>query len=87
MVAITTDSFHANRAWTAQEGFGFRILSDFWPHGAVASDYGCFNDTVGCALRVTYVVDQAGIVRAIISPEDMGQPRDFGSYQEALAAI
>jgi mycoredoxin-dependent peroxiredoxin len=87
VVAISTDSHHANRVWTAQEGFEFKILSDFWPHGGVAQAYGCFNEQVGCAMRATYVLDEDGIVRAIVSTESLGQARQFGSYQEALAAI
>ena len=87
VVAISCDPHHANRAWTEQEGFGFKILSDFWPHGAVSQAYGCFNDQVGCAMRATYVLDEEGIVRAIVSTESLGQPREFDSYQEALAAL
>lgn len=87
VVAISADHFFSNRAWTAQEGFGFRILSDYWPHGAVAREYGCFNEAVGCAMRATYVLDEEGIVRAVISTEEIGQPREFDSYQEALAAL
>ncbi len=87
VVAISVDSHHANREWSAREGFEFKLLSDFWPHGAVAQAFGCFNDQVGCAMRATYVLDEQGIVRAIISTESIGQAREFGSYQEALAAI
>ncbi|MDH4116146.1 MAG: peroxiredoxin [Acidimicrobiia bacterium] len=87
VVAISCDHLMANKAWSDKEGFGFRILSDYWPHGAVAQAYGCFNEKVGCAMRATYVLDEDGIVRAIISSEELGQPREFTSYQEALAAI
>lgn len=87
VVAISVDSHHANRVWSEQEGFGFKLLSDFWPHGAVAQAYGCFNEKVGCAMRATYVLDEEGIVRAIISTEEIGQPREFDSYQAALAAL
>ena len=37
------------------------VLSDFWPHGAVASAYGVFNDDTGFANRGTFVVDRAGV--------------------------
>lgn len=87
VVAISCDHFYSNRAWTEQEGFDFRILSDYWPHGAVARAYGCFDEQIGCAVRATYVLDDQAIVRAIISTENIGQAREFGSYQEALAAI
>ena len=87
VVAITCDTFFSNAAWTKQEGFGFKILSDYWPHGATAQAYGCFDDRAGSAIRSTYVLDAEGIVRAIISSESLGQAREFDSYQEALAAI
>jgi len=87
VVAISCDHFYSNRAWTEQEGFGFKILSDYWPHGEVAKAYGCFNKAFGFAMRATYVLDANGIVRAIISTDDLGHPREFDSYQEALAAI
>lgn len=87
VVAISCDHFFSNHAWAEKEGFGFRILSDYWPHGAVARAFGCFNEQVGCAMRATYVLDEESIVRAIISTEEIGQAREFDNYQEALAAI
>ncbi len=87
VVAISCDHFYSNRAWTEQEGFGFKILSDHWPHGAVSRAYGCFDEQIGCAIRATYVLDETGIIRAIISTENIGQARSFDSYQEALASI
>ena len=87
VVAVSCDHFYSNRAWTEQEGFGFRILSDYWPHGAVARAYGCFDEQIGCAVRATYVLDEEGIVRAVISTENLGQAREFDSYQQALTAI
>jgi peroxiredoxin len=87
VVAVSCDPFHAIRVWSEQENFGFTLLSDFWPHGEVARAYGCFNEKAGCAMRATYVLDEEGIVRAIISTEELGQPREFDSYQEALASL
>src|SRR5688572_13213433 len=37
IVAITTTPRPSVKAWSEQNGFLFPILSDFWPHGAVAS--------------------------------------------------
>ena len=41
----------------------FPVLSDFWPHGATAQAYGCFNEQVGVAMRASYILDADGIVR------------------------
>jgi peroxiredoxin len=87
VVAISVDHFYSNRAWAAREGFGFKLLSDYWPHGAVARAYGCFNEDIGCANRATYVLDPDGIVRAIISSDSIGEARQLSTYQEALASL
>jgi peroxiredoxin len=87
VVAISVDHRFANRAFAEQQGFGFRVLSDYWPHGAVAQAYGCFNEKVGCANRATYVLDEEGVVRAIVASEQIGQAREFAGYAEALASF
>ncbi len=42
LLGISVDTKHALRVFAAQEGLGFDLLSDFWPHGAVAQEYGVF---------------------------------------------
>src|SRR5580698_6013167 len=45
------------------------LLTDFWPHGAVAREYGVFDEDRGVALRGTFVIDKAGIVRwKVVNP-------------------
>ncbi|HKY48714.1 MAG TPA: redoxin domain-containing protein [Acidimicrobiia bacterium] len=83
---ITTDTLHSNRRWAEDQGFEFPILSDFWPHGAVAQAYGCFNPAIGVAMRSTYVLDEAGVVREIIATDRLDVPRDFGEYERALGS-
>jgi peroxiredoxin len=87
VVAITCDTVFANRAWSAQNGFEFPVLSDFWPHGVVTSAYGAFDDKAGVANRWTFVLDATGIVREIINTESRKIPREFDAYVAALAAI
>jgi peroxiredoxin len=41
----------------------FPLLSDFWPHGAVASAYGVFDPDRGVARRSSFAIDRDGIVR------------------------
>ena len=55
VLAISCDSRHAQKQWATQQGFTFPVLSDFWPHGAVARAYGVFNEQLGCANRATFV--------------------------------
>ena len=87
VVAITTDTVFANRKWSEENQFGFPVLSDFWPHGAVTEAYGTFDDRVGAANRSTYVLDAEGIVRAIVATESRRDAREFDEYVKALEAI
>ncbi|MDX1448494.1 MAG: redoxin domain-containing protein [Acidimicrobiia bacterium] len=86
VVVVTCDSFGSNGAWARSEGVTYPVLSDFWPHGAVARAYGCFNEDLGVANRTTYVIDGEGIVREIIEAPSFGMAREIGSYTEALAS-
>ena len=40
-----------------------RILSDFWPHGKTAMDYGLFIEEYGISQRANVIVDENGVVR------------------------
>ncbi len=87
VVAVTCDTVPSNAKWSDINGFEFPVLSDFWPHGQVAQAYGAFNEELGCANRVTYVLDSDGVVRDIIASEGLGTAREFSLYTKALAAI
>jgi peroxiredoxin (alkyl hydroperoxide reductase subunit C) len=87
VVAITCDTPFANGAWSQQNGFGFPVLSDFWPHGEVCKAYGAFNEATGSANRTTFVLDEAGVVRRIIATESLGVIREYDAYVEALGKI
>ncbi len=87
VVAITTNPLFSNKAWSDQNGFGFPVLSDFWPHGAVTDAYGAFDPTVGAAFRTTYVLDADGVVRAVVTTESRKFAREFDDYVAALEAI
>jgi peroxiredoxin len=86
LVAVSTDPVFALKAWQQAEGYGFDLLSDFWPHGAVARAYGVLDEDNGHALRGSFLVDAGGVVRwAIVNPR--GQRRDLDAYRAALAEI
>lgn len=86
LLGISVDTKHALRVFAEQEGLGFDLLSDFWPHGAVAQAYGVFLPERGMATRATFVLDREGIVRwAIVNGP--GQARDPQDYRDALAGI
>ena len=86
LLGISVDTKHALRAFKAAEGLGYDLLSDFWPHGAVAQEYGVFLPERGMATRASFVIDREGVVRwAVVGgPGDVRNPDD---YRAALAEI
>jgi peroxiredoxin len=86
LIAISCDPMHAQRAFAEQEGYKFPVLSDFWPHGAVATAYGVFQEARGCATRGTFVIDKEGILRWQVV-NGMGDARNIVDYKAAIAAL
>jgi mycoredoxin-dependent peroxiredoxin len=86
LLTISTDAMYALRAYADREGFTFPMLQDFWPHGEVASSYGVFEPNVGVALRGTFIIDKAGVVRWTVT-NPIGDARDLDDYRAALAAL
>ena len=84
VVAVSCDAMFTQRVYAEQEGLAFPVLSDFWPHGAVASAYGVFDDGLGAALRGTFLVDKAGTVRWRVV-NGVGEARDLHDYQRVLS--
>ena len=65
LLGITVDNIPTLYAWTNQMGkVWFHVLSDFWPHGAVAKKYGVLRSD-GVAERALFVVDKEGVIRFI----------------------
>ena len=87
VLAISCDTRHAQAQWAEAQGFTFPVLSDFWPHGAVAKAYGVFNDQLGCANRATFVIDKEGDVAATFASANLATPRAKAEYEEALAKL
>jgi len=65
VLGISTDKVPCNEAWEkSMGGLSYPLLSDFWPHGKVAIDYGILRPT-GVTERAIFVVDREGIIRYI----------------------
>jgi mycoredoxin-dependent peroxiredoxin len=86
VVSISVDSVYAHKIFAEREGYDFPLLSDFWPHGAVAQAYGVFNETTGFANRGTFLVDTDGIVR-FAEMNNPGQGRDADQWRAAIKAL
>jgi peroxiredoxin len=86
LLGISVDSKFAQRAYAGKEGYDFDLLADFWPHGAVARQYGVFDAGSGMAKRGTFIIDESGVVRyVVVNPR--GEARDFTQYRAALAGL
>ena len=86
VLTISCDATHSLAAWADIEGYFFPMLSDFWPHGQVAQDYGVFVTDKGFATRGTFLVDAEGVLRwSAVNPP--GQARDFADYRRELAKL
>lgn len=85
-LAISCDPMFTLRAYADAQGLNFGLLTDFWPHGEIATSYGVFDPDRGCALRGTFVIDRTGLVRwSVVNPiPDARNPDD---YVAALAAL
>ena len=65
LLGITVDNIPTLFSWTNQMGkLWFPVLSDFWPHGAVAKKYGILRSD-GVTERALFVIDKKGIIRYI----------------------
>lgn len=86
ILAISCDPAPALNAWAAQENYTFPLLSDFWPHGAVAESYGVFHSDLGFSFRGTFLVDKEGIVR-FAEENGPGDARDQQAWKDAIKQL
>ena len=65
LLGITVDNIPTLYAWTKEMGeLWFPVLSDFYPHGAVARKYGVLRSN-GVTERALFVINKKGIIRYI----------------------
>jgi peroxiredoxin len=86
VIGVSVDTPFSLKAWAEQQGYQFPLLSDFWPHGTVASAYGVFNDKAGLANRGTFLIDKEGVVR-FAEINQPGEPRDQEAWKKAVADL
>jgi peroxiredoxin len=62
-LGISVDTVPSKKAWAKELSITTtRLLSDFWPHGAVAQAYGIFRDKIGTSERANVVIDEKEVV-------------------------
>ena len=65
LLGITVDNLPTLFSWTNQMGkLWFPVLSDFYPHGAVAKRYGILRSD-GTAERALFIIDKKGVIRYV----------------------
>ena len=75
LLGITVDNIPTLYSWTNQMGrLWFPVLSDFFPHGAVAARFGVLR-TDGTSERALFVIDKKGIIRYIDVHDINQRPR------------
>jgi glutaredoxin len=65
VLGISIDHVPVLKAWAESLGdISYPLLSDFWPHGAVAEQYGVLR-AEGYTERALFIIDREGIIRYI----------------------
>ncbi|MCP4569787.1 MAG: peroxiredoxin [FCB group bacterium] len=65
VLAVSVDSIPSHKSWAySMGGIDYPLLSDFWPHGEIATRYGVMTDA-GHTERAIFVIDTEGIIRYI----------------------
>jgi peroxiredoxin (alkyl hydroperoxide reductase subunit C) len=83
LLGITVDNIPTLYAWTSQMGeLWFPVLSDFWPHGAVAKKFGVLRSD-GVSERALFFIDKKGVIRDILV-SDINKRPDLGYIATAL---
>lgn len=67
-------------------GIKFPLLSDFWPHGAVAKSYGVLREDAGMSERAVFIIDKSGVVK-YIDVHDIGEEPDIEQIFEQLGKL
>jgi mycoredoxin-dependent peroxiredoxin len=83
LLGISCDTVPTLGIFAAKENYQFDLLSDFWPHGDIAKQFGVFNEERGCAVRGTFIIDKAGkLVWKVTNA--IGEARNANDYLEVL---
>jgi mycoredoxin-dependent peroxiredoxin len=86
VVAVTCDALPALAAWVRAERLVHPVLSDFWPHGALASAWGVLDPGTGAPRRTTFLLDDALRVRWR-DEQTPGRPRSLDDALDAAARL
>jgi mycoredoxin-dependent peroxiredoxin len=86
VLAVSCDAMYTLRAYADAEGIRFDLLSDHWPHGAIARAHGVFDEQAGCARRASFIVDSTGLIRWL-QVNQINEPRELAAVLTAAANL
>ena len=82
VLGISVDHVPCLKAWAESlGGISYPLLSDFWPHGAVAKKYGLLRKE-GHTERALFILDKEGIIRYIDIHDIDDQPNNEVLFKE-----
>jgi len=82
---ISRDSRWTHKAFKEKEGLKIGLLADM--NGAVAREYGAWNEQFGLAERLTVVIDKAGAIAFLDRSAAIPTPREQQKMLTAVAAL
>ena len=86
VLGLSVDSVPCLKAWAdSLGGITYPLLSDFYPHGAVAKKYGVLRKE-GHSERAIFIMDKRGIVR-YVDVHNIDQQPDNDELFRALAEV
>jgi peroxiredoxin len=62
---VSVDSTWSHKAWREARGLKIPLLADFHPKGAVGEAYGVFRPDRGSHRRVTYFINEQGVITSV----------------------
>jgi mycoredoxin-dependent peroxiredoxin len=86
VLTVSCDSPYTHKVFSMRDDLDFPLLSDFWPHGAVAQSYGVFNAEVGASNRGTFLIDRNGLV-AFSECMELGVGRESAVWLSQIEAL
>jgi len=77
LIGISVDGVWCHAQYAKERQFGFKLLADFEPKGAVARQFGAYRAADGLCERAIFVIDTKGIIRwSYLSPIDQNPGAD-----------
>jgi glutaredoxin len=87
VLGISVDHIPCLKAWAdSLGGISYPLLSDFWPHGAIAEKYGVLRKEQGKSERALFIVDKEGTVQ-YVDVHDIDEQPDNEEVFEVLRRL